>query len=182
MAETYKAPTDVARQAAYSYEYGVAINTGTAAAPAWSPIRFISGVDPARTPKTQDAATYDDMGADNAPVVGESWTLQFTVQQQRTADGAFLAEVEALMKLTKPTAIGTAASGEFLWYDKPSDATAKPNPTEAFRGVGTVDIKRGNTGNADIGVFNVTITGQGPRKQVVNPYDPATGTLKFASS
>lgn len=181
MADTYKAPSDTAADFTYSYEYGVCVDDGTGSDGAhnWLPIRFISAVDPSRSPKTKDAATYDDKGADNAPVVGESWTLSFTVQGHRSSTGGYLAEVERLMDLASPTATGSKATGSFLWFDKPANATAKANAKEAFIGTGTVDIKRQNTDNDSIGGFTVTITGQGPREPITNPYDPTSGALKF---
>lgn len=175
MANTFKTATE-AGNLMNSYEYGVCIDDGKGSDGSrnWLPIRFISAVDPARTPKTKEAATYDDLGADNAPVVGESWTLSFTVQGHRLKDGSYLPEIERLLELASPTAIGAKATGTFLWFDKPADAEAKPNPKDAFEGDGSVDIKRQNTDNDSIAGFTVTITGQGPRRQVTNPFNPAT--------
>lgn len=164
----------------YSYEYGAAVDSGTSDAPKWNMIRWASAIDPSRSPKTKDAATYDDKGAANAPVVGEDWTLSFTMQGRRdTATGRYQPELEALLACTGPDAVGTRATAHVMWFDKPADPTSKPNPDDAFEGYGTVDIKRGATDNDSIGQFNVTITGQGRRTRIKNPYDPATGTLKF---
>lgn len=148
----------------FSYEYGVDIRTG---ADTWQPIRFISAVDPQVSPITQDAATYDDLGSPNSVKLSESWTLGFNIQQHRTADGSFLPEVEALLALTKPNAVGRLATGTFRWYDKP--ATGDPHPTEAYEGDGTVSVSRAQTGNDQIGAWAVTITGQGRRRQIANP-------------
>ncbi|HLS15008.1 MAG TPA: hypothetical protein VK095_10905 [Beutenbergiaceae bacterium] len=147
----------------FSYEYGVDIQDGED----WLPIRFISAVDPQTTPVTQDAATYDDLGSPNQAKLSESWTLGFTIQQHRTAEGTFLPEVEALLALAKPDAVGNRATGTFRWYDKP--ATGDPHPEEAYEGDGTVQINRQNTGNDQIGGWSVTITGQGRRRQIDNP-------------
>jgi hypothetical protein len=148
----------------FSYEYGVDIKTGT---DAWAPIRFISAVDPQVTPITQDAATYDDKGAPNAVKSSESWTLGFTIQQHRLASGEYLPEVEALLALTKPDAVGQLATGTFRWYDKPASGT--PHPDEAYEGDGTVTMARQQTGNDQIGGWTVTITGQGRRREIDNP-------------
>lgn len=152
---------------AFSYEYGVDINVGTAITPDWQRIRFISAVDPQRNPITQPAETYDDLGAPNAAVLSESWTLGFTVQAQRLPDGKFLPEVEALLSAARPIAVGKLASRDFRWYDKPAVGT--PNADEAYQGRGTVQINRQNTGNDQIAGWTVTITGQGRRTQIPNP-------------
>lgn len=148
----------------FSYEYGVDVKTGE---DEFTPIRFISAVDPQVQPITQDAATYDDLGSPNAVKLSESWTLAFTIQQHRTSDGQFLPEVEALLALSKPNAVGNLARGTFRWYDKP--ASGDPHPDEAYEGDGTVQINRQQTGNDQIGGWSVTITGQGRRRQITNP-------------
>jgi len=153
----------------FSYEYGVDINLGTVETPNWQPIRFISAVDPQVTPVTQDAATYDDLGAPNQVKLSESWTASFTVQQQRLANGSFLPEVEKLRALAGPTAVGQGATGHFRWYDKP--AQGAPNPTEAYEGEASVQFNRQNTGNDQIGGWSVTLTGRGKRREIENPYE-----------
>ena len=148
----------------FSYEYAVDVKTG---ADTWQTVRFISAVDPQVSPVTEDAATYDDNGAPNSVKLSESWTLGFTIQQHRNADGTYLPEVEAIMALTEPGAVGNAATGTFRWYDDPTTGT--PNPDEAFEGDGTVAVTRGNTGNSGIGSWSVTVTGQGRRRKIPNP-------------
>lgn len=152
----------------FSYEYGVDIRLGEPGSPEWQPIRFISAVDPQFTPVTQDAATYDDLGSTNEVKLSESWTLAFTVQQQRNADGSYLPEVQELLDLAGPDSVGQAATGTFRWYDKPADGT--PNPADAFEGDGTVQIARQNTDNDQIGGWSVTLTGRGRRRQITNPH------------
>jgi len=152
----------------FSYEYSVDINLGTSEVPIWQQIRFISAVNPQVTAVTKDGATYDDEGAPHPVKTSESWTLDFTIQAHRTiADGSFLPEVEALLALTWPDAVGDAATGEFRWYDDP--VNQNPNPDEAFQGTGTVTMTRQNTGNDDLAGWTVTITGQGRRTHIANP-------------
>lgn len=151
----------------FAYEYGLDINLGDSETPDWQPFRFISALDPQVTPVTQDAATYDDLGAPNEVKTSESWTASFTVQQHRLDDGSYMPEVEALLALAAPDAVGRAATGHFRWYDKP--AAGDPNPDDAFEGRATVQVNRGETGNEGIGGWSVTLTGQGRRKQIENP-------------
>ena len=157
----------------FSYEYGVDINLGDSETPDWQPIRFISAVDPQVTPVTEDAATYDDLGASNEVRTSESWTLSFTIQQHRLEDGTYMPEVEALLALTAPDAVGNAATGNFRWYDKP--AAGDPNEDDAFEGDATVQINRGETGNTGIGGWSITLTGRGRRRQIENPLIVSAG-------
>lgn len=152
----------------FSYEYGLDINTGTAKAPTWQPVRFAKVIAPTTSPKTVDGATYDDLGADHPITTGESWELQATIQQHRMADGKYLPEIEALKAATEPDATGAAASVHVRWYDKP--ATGKPNPNDAYEGHGTVSMQRATTGVNEEGGWSFTITGQGPRKKITNPH------------
>lgn len=154
---------------AFSYEYGVDIDlTPDAVAPTYQRVRFPSAIDPQVTPTTKDGATYDNLGSPNQVKLSESWTLGFSVQAQRIPEtGLYLPEVEALLAATRPDAVGTKATRRFRWYDKP--AVGAPNPNEAYEGRGTVTVSRGQTGNDEIGSFNVTVTGQGRRTQIPNP-------------
>ena len=104
----------------------------------------------------------------------------FTVQVQRQANGAYLPEVEKLLALGGPAAVGNAATGHFRWYDNPNGQT--PNPLEAFSGFGTVQVTRQNTGNDQIAGYTVTITGQGRRTQITNPSTSTSGALPVAST
>lgn len=159
--------SETATEFGFSYEYGVDINLGDSETPDWQPIRFISAVAPQVTPVTQPAQTYDDNGAPNNVKLSESWTLGFTIQQHRNADGSYLPEVEGLLALAAPDAVGRMATGHFRWYDKP--AAGEANEDDAFEGRATVEVNRGETGNDAIGGWSITLTGQGRRDQIINP-------------
>lgn len=151
----------------FSYEYGLDIYDATSEA--WLPFRFPTGINPQVTPVTTDAATYDDLGSPNEAKLSESWTADATVQQHRLADGSYLPEVEVLLALTKPDAVGNAAVGRFRWYDKPAAGPA--NPDDAYEGLATVTVNRGNTDNQGVGSWTVTLTGKGRRIQIENPWE-----------
>jgi hypothetical protein len=153
-----------------SFEYGIDVNLGTSAVPSWQPVRRISGFNPTPTPTTQDAQTYDDLGAQNNDVTGWSFGLAFNVQVNRSlTTGLYLPEVEAILARTKPSAKGELAVLEVRWYHKPELGT--PNPTDAGRGLATVAVTRQNTGpNGEIEVLSVTLTGKGPYDEIANPF------------
>jgi hypothetical protein len=156
----------------FSYEYGIDIDTAwnpaSPVAAVWQTLRRISAVAPGLTPVTASAQTYDDFGAPNDQKTSEAWTLAFSIQVNRLASGAYAPEVEQLKTYTEPSAIGTLASAHVRWYDKPASGTA--NSGDAYEGYGTVSIERGNTDTSGVGTWNVTITGQGARTKIVNPF------------
>lgn len=150
-----------------SFEYGLDINLGTQGAPSYQPIRRISAWAPTYPATTQDQATYDDLGAANEGVAARSFATSFTVQGNRSlTSGLFLPEVEALLAAAKGT--GEAAVVDIRWYHKPEVGT--PNPSDAGQAFCRVELTRQNTGNAELEVFNVTLTGQGPFTSIVNPF------------
>lgn len=153
-----------------SFEYGIDVNIGTSGSPVWQPVRRISGFQPTPTPTTQDAQTYDDLGAQNSDVTGWSFGIAFTVQVNRSiTTGLYLPEIEALLARTRPTAKGEAAVLEVRWYHKPEIGT--PNPDDAGQGIVTVATSRQNTGpNGEIEALAVTLTGKGPYTEIANPF------------
>jgi len=152
---------------AQSFEWGLDINLGTTGSPSWQPIRRISAWSPSYPPTSQDAATYDDKGAENTDITGRSFATSFTVQgNQSDVTGLYLPEVESLLAADR--SIGAGAVREVRWYNKPAVGT--PNPNGAGQAFVTVSVTRQNTGNAEIEVFNVTLTGKGEFKVIDNPF------------
>lgn len=166
-----------------SFEYGLDVNTAPVGQPkVWQRVRRISGFQPSPTPKTFDAQSYDDEGADNAEVTGWSWALAFNVQVNRNvATGVYLPEVEAILARTRPGAVGEAAIIEVRWYHKPSQGAA--NPTDAGQGFATVAVTRQNTGpNGEVESLSVTLTGKGTALAITNPFTGWPGTAPVLTS
>ncbi|QPK81115.1 hypothetical protein G7Y41_08760 [Schaalia sp. ZJ405] len=152
----------------FSYEHGIDVNLAKPSEEAkWQAVRFAQVIAPTTEAKTVDGATYDDKGADHPIKTGESWNIQLTVQQHRDETGAYLPEVEKLKAATEPDANGNLSTVEVRWYDKPS--SGKPNKDDAYQGVATVKMSRANTGVNEQGAFQFELSGQGPRKKIVNP-------------
>lgn len=160
--------TEEKTQYGFSYEYGVDIKISDE----WQRIRFVSSVNPTVSPKEVDAATYDDKGADHPVRVGETPSLSFYVQMHRLESGNFLPEVEALLAATRPDAVGSLGVVKVRYYDKPVNSL--PHPDEAYELIATVSAERAATGNAELGGWNFTLNGQGPRRKIPNPAKPAT--------
>lgn len=160
--------TPAIEELAFSYELAVDIAlSGEGEETLWQQIRGISAVAPTAPGVTFDAATYDNKGAPNAVKVSEAPTLSFTVQGRRLESGLYRPEVEKLLELAGPDAVGEAAVGKFRYYDNPQSGT--PNPNDAYEIDGTVEVTRQNTGPADVATWAITVTGKGRRRQIANP-------------
>lgn len=150
-----------------SFEYGLDINLGTTASPSYQPVRRMSAWAPSYPATTQDQATYDDLGSTNEAVTARSFATTFTVQANRSlTTGLYLPEIEALLAAAKAT--GESAVVDVRWYHKPEVGT--PNPNDAGQAFCRVDMTRQNTGNAEVEVYSVTLTGQGPFTSIANPF------------
>jgi len=165
-----KVPLPAGTTLGKSYEYGCDINVGTFDVKVWQPFRRISGFQPSPTPQTQDAQTYDDLGAANSDVTGWSVNLAFNAQVNRSVTtGKYLPEIEAVLDRTGTGAVGEAAVLEARWYHKPGTGT--PNPDDAGQGFFTANATRQNTGpNGEIEVLAITLTGKGEYEKIVNPF------------
>ncbi|WP_102193210.1 phage tail tube protein [Microbacterium aurantiacum] len=150
-----------------SFEYGIDINIGTFASPTWQPVRRISGWAPTFPKVTQDDGTYDDRGAPSEGVSGRGFAGAFTVQANRSlTSGLYLPEVEAIVNASRRK--GEQAILDIRFYHKPDSGT--PHPTDAGRASVTVESSRQNTGNAEIDVFSVSLTGKGEYTPIPNPF------------
>ena len=165
-----KVPLPAGTTLGKSFEYGLDVNLGTESSPIWQTVRRISGFQPSPTPTTSDVQTYDDLGSPNSDVTGWGWGLAFNVQVNRSiTTGMYLAEIEALLARTKPSATGSSAVIETRWYHKPESGAA--NPTDAGRGLATVTYTRQNSGpNGEIEMLSITLTGKGTYEEIINPF------------
>lgn len=150
-----------------SFEYGLDINIGTSGSPVWQNVRRMSAWTPTFPKVTQDSSTYDDRGAPSEDVSGRGFATSFTVQANRSlTTGLYLPEVEAIINASRRK--GDAAVLDVRFYHKPDSGT--PHPTDAGRATVTVEVTRQNTGNAEIDVFSVSLTGKGEYTPIANPW------------
>lgn len=165
-----------------SFEYGVDVNLNTFISPFWQPIRRMFAFADTATPTTQDAQTYDDLGAPNNDVTGWGFGHSFNVQVNRIlSSGLYLPEVEALLARTRPSAVAELATIDYRWYHKPAVGT--PNPNDAGRGLATVTKTRQNTGpGGEIEVFGFTLAGKGAYEEIENPFSGWAVTAPIVSS
>ena len=164
--QTFTPDNTLPEDAQYGFSYEMAVDINISGE--WQRIRFISDVVPTSEPVTKPAGTYEDKGAPRDVRVSESWTLAFFIQEQHTPEG-LLPELQKILELAGPDAVGRDAEAEFRWYDNPA-SDRKPVDVTAFSGRGTVAVTRAQTGaEGEIAGWNVTVTGQGRRLVIQNP-------------
>lgn len=161
-----------------SFEYGFDVYNGSASAgltasdsdPLWLPVRRALNVVPNTTPITQDAQSYDDLGAPNADVSAWSFTLAAAAYVNRSATtGEPVPELKVLQLRVGDTK-GEDAKVAVRWYHKPSDGST-PDPNEAFKGVATVAYTRNNAGPEGTNEqWGLTLTGVGFAVRMANPF------------
>jgi hypothetical protein len=154
-----------------SYERGQQIDLGYPGGPEnWVDVRRMSDFKPTPTPITKPAQTYDDLGSPNESKTGESVATSFSVLGNRSATtGKYLPEVQKLVDATRPSAKGEDAVVRMRYFHKPEIGT--PDPDEAFEYLATVAYAPQNVGaEGDVERLDFTLTGQGPRIEITNPF------------
>lgn len=150
-----------------SFERGLDVNLGTYGSPVFQPARRISAFNPSYPEVTSDVATYDDLGDPNEDVTGRGFATSFTIQGNRNVStGLYLPELELLLAAAKAT--GDGAVADVRWYHKPAVGT--PNPNDAGRALCRVTATPQNTGNSEIEVWSITLTGKGSFERIPNPF------------
>jgi hypothetical protein len=147
----------------FSYEFGIDIDLGYPAGPPdWNQIAFITDAGDTNEKATADTATYADRGAARNAITGETWGLSFTHQLQRNVDGTYVEVLAALVEASKFGKRNTGAKVRVRWYDT-------EGADYAYQGEAYVSRARSAQGNAEVGGFTFTLTGDGPAVEIVNP-------------
>lgn len=144
-----------------SYEWMLDIGIGgTAGAPTFKNVPDFTAFNPNPNPKMKDRSTYANKGQTSQAKTGEDWSAQFNVLGVKDATGEFQPELVALIEAGD--AIGEENVIPYRYYHATSGVLA-------YQGTAAVKWSRVNTGNDDVEMFQVELTGQGDRKKITNP-------------
>lgn len=141
------------------------VNTGTTAAPVWTPVRGRTEFQNALEPTMQDDSDFDSDGWKSQTVTAQSWSLSFKVG--RKADGANAAAYDAGQEALRSAAgkMGVGNSVHVRWYE-----TTPGGPrAEAYDGRAAVSWSPDGGGMDALNMVSVTLTGQGKRNVITNP-------------
>lgn len=146
-------------------KWGLDVNTGTKAAPVWTPVRgrvdFTDGLDPT----LQDDSDFDAEGWKSQTVTAQAWSLAFKVARKvdDTSPTAYDAGQEKLRLAA--AGMGTANDVHVRWYE-----TTPGGPrAEAYDGNAAVSWSPDGGGMDALSFVSVTLTGKGKRNVITNP-------------
>ncbi|PWC05410.1 IPT/TIG domain-containing protein [Agromyces badenianii] len=105
---------------------------------------------------------YGTKGTQSRDKIGDNHVITFTVEGVRNALG-MIVQPWLVLLLNQATKKGAENKGEFQVFDALDDTLP------AFEGTFSVDVVRGNTGYADKGIYNFTLTSDGVVKQITSP-------------
>lgn len=154
------APTAGDLANSYEWLWDITANP-TAVTPIWVNVPDITGLTPTPAPKYKDTTTYANKGNTTQTKTGEDFTLTVSVKGVKDETGEF--QDELLVLFAAADAIGAA---NVIGY-RYGHATS---PSLAWKGTAAVEWSRGNTGNDDPELFAFTLTGQGDRQSITNPF------------
>jgi hypothetical protein len=152
----------VAGDVANTYEWMFDINTGTAAAPVWTNVPEITGLDPQFTATLDDISTYANKGKQSQIKSGETFVLNGNVLKKRVP-GTNLFYPWYMALKNAADAIGVANKIGFRFYDA-------LGADEAYQGTVLVaHPKRQNTGTTGAEFAQFALTGGGDVVPIDNP-------------
>lgn len=133
----------------------------------WVPLKGINDLNPPVSPTLVSADDYDSDGWSSFEKTMQSWVLTAKVLR-KTVAGAFDAGQELVR--ARVDGWGDAARIWVRWYDR-------NGAPEAYKGWAVVGWAASKTGVADLDEVTITLTGDGARTAITNPYDVASAPV-----
>ena len=141
------------------------VNTGTTAAPTWTPVNGIYDFKGAKETKTADTSDFSSDGWSSEQAVGKSWSADCKVwRKPRVASAAYDPGQEYLR-------LHDGENVMIRYYEMGGDgtATSKVPRVEAYSGL--VSVGWGDDGGKvdDPRSVSISLKGQGKRTSIVHP-------------
>jgi hypothetical protein len=147
------------------------VNTGTVAAPVWTPVRGILDFNPNLDPTLQDDSDFDGGGYKSQTVTALAWSAAFTVSRKAKADAPTVYdEGQEFIRLASLT-MGIQNSIGVRFYE----VTSGGPTTEAYQGLAAVSWSPKGGAMDALDESSVTLTGQGARTSITNPASVPVG-------
>jgi hypothetical protein len=145
------------------------VNTGTTAAPVWTPVAGITEFSPGKDQTTADNADFDSGGWGNTGVTGLTWTVTATFRRApKGTDSTLYDDGQEFLRL-KSDQIGVANTVEIRFYEmEPSGPRI-----EAYQGQVAVQYTDNGGSATDNSMAAITLTGQGRRNSIIHPASTA---------
>lgn len=146
-------------------KYYVDVNTGSTAAPVWTPVMGITEFQPGNDPTMTDSSDFDSEGFRSSSKTADSWTLTMTVIRKVLASTPTSYDPGQEHLRAKGAAMGVANSVDVRWYEMEAGGPR----AEAFRGQAAVAWSPNGGDMAANSTVAVTLTGQGRRNTIAHP-------------
>lgn len=142
-------------------KFKVEVNTGTTAAPTWTPVRAIADLKPAVETNLEDDSDYDGEGWASETKTQLKWSLEIKVGRKiGFTTGVYDPGQEALRAAA--TQFGQGGTVELRWYDRNGGP-------EAYQGFGNVSWEPEGGDSKTLDMVTIKVSGSGERRDIVNP-------------
>jgi len=152
-------PTAGDQAGTYEWLWDIAAPSATTPT-TWVNVPDITGLTPTPAPKFKDGTTYANKGNTSQSKTGEDFTMTVSVKGVKDTEGEF--QPELLILFAAADSKGAANIIHYRYYHATSASLA-------YQGTASVQWARDNTGNDDLEMFGMTLTGQGDRVKITNP-------------
>jgi hypothetical protein len=152
-------------EATLTRKWWLDINTGTYAAPTWTPVSGISNFVPKLEPTLQEDSDYDSAGYKSQAKTALAWSAEFTLNRKVTDALSTVYDPGQEALRTAGGVFGASGIVDIRWYEV---STGGPI-TEAFRGFGEVSWSEDGGAMDALDTVSVVVTGRGARAVITHP-------------
>ena len=141
------------------------VNTGTAAAPTWTPVNGIYDFKDALDGKDVDVSDFSSDGWADSQAVGKSWGVDLKVWRKRQLSSAAYDPGQEFLRLANGGAV------EVRFYEMSGDGTTLTGHPRVEAYQGRVAVKWSPDGGKvdDPKSVSVSLTGKGKRTSITHP-------------
>lgn len=141
------------------------VNTGTFAAPVWTPVNGIGEFQTVLTPTLQDDSDFDSEGDKSQTVTARAWAASGKLHRKVTvADAEAYDAGQEVLRLASEE-IGVENTVDVRFYEMEPGGPR----VEAYRGFAAVSWSPDGGGMDALSTVAFTLTGQGKRTAIAHP-------------
>lgn len=141
------------------------INTGTYAAPTWTPVNGVEDFKAPLDPTVQDDSDYDSGGYKSSSITALGWKIELKLARKATAALATAYDPGQEALRAASLLMGASNRVDVRFYE----VTASGPITEAYRGYATVSWSEDGGGMDALASITCSLTGQGARTAITHP-------------
>lgn len=141
------------------------VNTGTYAAPTWTPVLGLAEFKDGLDPTSQDDADFDSEGYKSSTISALGWSLELKLQRKVQAAVATAYDTGQEKLRTVSGELGVNNRVDVRWYEMEEDGPR----VEAYRGYASVSWSPDGGAMDALSTVTVTINGQGKRTAITHP-------------